>query len=212
MPKRGRDPVEQPTSYAVSGLSSQNHRKRKRNRTGPDSGAPLTTEIPVKMLANLPAKPVVEAVVAPTEDKTSKKKTGKVPRKSPLAIPTKRSLIPGRLKRLAVPKPVSLAARKSDCGTTRIDVNRRGNKVNKGWGTGGFGSSVEASESEDAEEPVKLEGVASVKGKQKAEKIKPDGPELWITRKTSYPAYLRSGVAAFIEKGCVRLNLLFTLA
>lgn len=113
-----------------------------------------------------------------------------------LPIPKKRKVIPGTLRRLALPRPVSTATRKS--GSTREDVNRRGNKINKGQGTGGFQS---AADKEDVGEAVRAD-----EGKEESFKV-PHGAELWINRKTSYPAYLRSGIAAFVEKGWVEYPL-----
>jgi hypothetical protein len=117
--------------------------------------------------------------------------------------PTKRQLISGRLNKLAVPKPQSLAARKGGSGSTRPDINRRGNKINKGWGTGGFDTTPLAG---GAKEDVGEVAGSSREHKQGKPTV-PVGAEMWITRKSSYPAYLKSGVAAFMHKGFVHVFL-----
>lgn len=123
--------------------------------------------------------------------------------------PTKRERIPGRLKRLAVPHPTASSSRTNQhpSGSTKPDVNRRGNKVNKGWGTGGFLSTADLGTMfADAAQPgiqhdAKGKGRAKDGGEVNEKKEMKVAAELWITRKTSYPAYLKSGVAAFVEKG-----------
>ena len=191
MPKRGRDTTDLPTSSAASGQSSQNVRKRKRTRVE-DQKSIIFDNLP----EGLPAKPV-QAVA---ELRIHKAKEN-IRTKIPLLVPTKRPVIAGRLKRLAVPKPVSLAVRSNSSGSTNPNVNRRGNKINKGWGTGGFDGAKDVSAVEHARETDEDMSKENDRTNQKASKNNSDGPELWITRKTSYPAYLRSGVAAFMEKG-----------
>lgn len=150
----------------------------------------------------------------------------------------KRPLLPGTVRRLAVPRPVSLAASsKNPSGSTKEDVNRRGNKISKGQGTGGFASAppfpprtasdtaaLGDDEDEDIGEPTSMAAIdlddtvvvgdddesgslGGIKDKGKGKEreiaapVRGGGAELWVTRKTTYPAYLRAGLAAFSEKG-----------
>lgn len=180
MPKRARDTQDD----ASSQIAASEAPKRKKSRV---SGV-ISTESPHKLGTGA----------------TSSKKGGELStkkKKKGVPEPTKRPLLPGRLNRLAVPKPQSLAARKGGSGSTRPDVNRRGNKINKGWGTGGFDSAPPAA-AVGAEDIGEL---ASDKDKKKqlssSKKSIPEGAEMWITRKSAYSAYLKSGVSAFMQKG-----------
>lgn len=137
----------------------------------------------------------------------------------PIPEPKKRKSIAGRLNRLAVPKPVSQAAKRTGSGSTKPDVNRRGNKINKGWGTGGFDAGVPLNGDEDLGETVTTKADPKGKGKATEANAGSDKPnkseaknvaELWVTRKTSYPSYLRAGLAAFIDRGWVSRTVSLT--
>lgn len=178
MPKRSRDAQEDTSSQ----LAPADKPQRKKTRTS------ITSTGIASQLHRLAAP--------------SKSKQGKAGAKSKgVLIPTKRPHLPGRLNRLAVPKPQSLAARKGGSGSTRPDVNRRGNKINKGWGTGGFDTTplnAAGTTTEDIGESTSAPGKSS---SSKSNKSAPVGAEMWITRKSSYTAYLKAGVAAFMQKG-----------
>lgn len=175
MPKRTRD-VQDDTSSQVAPAEAP-RRKKTRTSTVPTGSA----SEPHKL------------------GSPSKLKKGKRTKVKGVLKPTKRQSIPGRLNRLAVPKPQSLAARKGGSGSTRPDVNRRGNKINSGWGTGGFDTvPMSGIAAEDIGESTSgVDKPAS----NKSNKSVPVGAEMWITRKSSYTAYLKSGVAAFMHKG-----------
>ena len=178
----------------MSGQSTQAQNPRKRRRTRNTS-----ISMPAQLPLDLPVKPA-QAIAAPEARSHKDKK----PKKSLISAPVKRPLIAGQLRKLAVPKPLSIQARKGGSGSTKSDVNRRGNKINKGWGTGGFAGGSDPGVPVDMGEPLNSKDPKQgrdAKSKLKTERKASDGAELWITRKTSYPAYLRSGVAAFIEKG-----------
>jgi len=95
---------------------------------------------------------------------------------------SKRARKLGRVQKLGVVKPKTKPQRVS--GTTKQNVSREGAVMNAGQGTGGFGSS--------SAEPRNASGRIE---------------EIWVTRKTSYAAYLKKGLAAFIERGCRTLQI-----
>jgi hypothetical protein len=196
MPKRPRHSHSQPDSGAAS-PSTVSSAARPSKRTRLDSPAAIVSE---------PAK---------QNQKTTPTKADDIPY---VLKPKKRKQIAGRLNRLAVPKPISLAAKRTGSGSTKPDINRRGNKINKGWGTGGFDAGVPLNGDEDLGEAVvdptttfpesdpkgKGKGKESTASASKTSSAK-NVAELWITRKTSYPSYLKAGIAAFIDKGWVSL-------
>jgi hypothetical protein len=186
MPKRTRDPASSAPS-----ANSQNLRQRKRTRVESQQQKDATSSKKV-------VKPFKETVAPPPkqiEDKVA----------MVISQPKKRKTIPGQLRRLAVPRPSALKKQKNSnaSGSTKPDVNRRGNKINNGMGTGGY--AVAPDFLDDIGVPANVT-TALEKGKGKDEGDDLETParssaELWITRKTSYPAYLKSGVAAFVDKG-----------
>ena len=163
------------------------------------------------------------AAAGKAEGKQQQKKKKKKQREPVAREPKKRPLLAGTLKRLAVPKPISTVVRKSGSGSTRADVNRRGNKINKGWGTGGFHAGVPVlpggedvgtpvgaadkgkgrADAADAEAPVDADEQQARLEEQARKKVV--GEELWIKRAASYPAYMKEGLAAFRSRGCVLL-------
>lgn len=182
MPKRTRDDAAEDASSQATATETRSSKKTR--LTGAAPASPAKVAIPAADIS---------------KTKRSKRTTNK---KAIVLPPSKRPLIPGRLNRLAVPKPQSLAARKSGSGSTRPDVNRRGNKINKGWGTGGFDSApTDTAVGEDIGQ-VAASG-NDRKGRNGSKNSTPVGAEMWITRKSSYAAYLKSGVSAFMEKGWV---------
>jgi hypothetical protein len=177
MPKRARDAQDDTSSQIAPAAEA---RTRKKTRTS-DAPAGSASELH-KLAAG-----------------SSRLRKGKATKVKGVLEPTKRQLLPGRLNRLAVPKPQSLAARKGGSGSTRPDVNRRGNKINRGWGTGGFDTvPLSAATGEDIGESTA--GVGKTASNKPNTSV-PVGAEMWITRKSSYTAYLKSGVAAFMHKG-----------
>lgn len=177
MPKRARDMQED----ASSQIAPAEKPKRKKTRTSAASTGGASQ---------------LHRLAAPSKSQKGGKAAAKV---KGVLIPSKRARLPGRLNKLAVPKPQSLAARKGGSGSTRPDVNRRGNKINKGWGTGGFDTiPLIGATTEDIGESTSATGKAS---SSKSANSVPVGAEMWITRKSSYTAYLKSGVAAFMQKG-----------
>lgn len=188
MPKRPRDPASSAPSASTS--NSQNTGTRQRKRTRVESQKDGSRKKVVK--------PFKETVTAPAAVPAKQKKD-----KVAMIVtqPKKRKIIPGQLRRLAVPRPSALKKQKNTSGSTKPNVNRRGNKINNGMGTGGY---AVAPDIDDIGVPAD-QAAAADKGKGKeqddTEAASKSGAELWITRKTSYPAYLKSGVAAFVEKG-----------
>lgn len=93
----------------------------------------------------------------------------------PLPKPRKRPQLPGKVRKLALPKPATRASRAA--GSTKPQVGKDGAKINGPDGTGGYraGDSV-------AHEIV----------------------ELFVSRKTQYAAYLRRGLDAFVLQRCAR--------
>lgn len=192
MPKRPRRSQSAATTPDVTATSTGEPRPAKRTRL--DSPATTTA-----------TKEIVQADPHQSHPPPAKKLH--------LLEPKKRKPIAGRLNRLAVPKPISLATKRTGSGSTKPDINRRGNKINKGWGTGGFDAGVPLRGDEDLGEAVNNDTAqADPKGKGKEKEVEAtqsakqsssakNMAELWITRKTSYPSYLRAGLAAFVEKG-----------
>ena len=240
-------PSSQPGDAAASAKPRSRARGRARKRArikegaqdgehtdGNGTGRTLedgSEDAPMSVAADQPAevsKPVTvagasaAATTAAAKAANKQQKTKK--QRDPVAArePKKRPLLAGTLKRLAVPKPISTIVRKAGSGSTRADVNRRGNRINKGWGTGGFEAGVPVLPgAEDVGTPV----TAADKGKGRADpadagalvdadeqqarleeqaRKKVAGEELWIKRAASYPAYLKDGLAAFRSRGCVR--------
>lgn len=175
--------------------------KRARETQDDTSSQVAAPEAPKQKKTRLSAVPPASASKPHKLDSSAaSSKKGKRTKKA-VRESRKRPILPGRLNRLAVPKPQSLAARKGGSGSTRPDVNRRGNKINKGWGTGGFDTAPPAGTS--TEDIGELASDKDKKTSSKSNKAAPVGAEMWITRKSAYSAYLKSGVAAFMHKGSV---------
>ena len=192
MPKRPRRSQSSATTPDVTVASMGEPRPAKRTRLDSPAATTTTTET-VQVDSKQPLPPPAN--------------------KLHVLEPKKRKFIAGRLNRLAVPKPISLAAKRTGSGSMKPDINRRGNKINKGWGTGGFDAGIPLRGDEDLGEAVNNDTAqAGPKGKGKEKEVEAtqsakqsssakNMAELWITRKTSYPSYLRAGLAAFVEKG-----------
>lgn len=173
--------------------------KRTRDAQDDTSSQVAPAEVPRRKKTRTSTIPTGSASELHRIGTPSRTRKGKTAKSKGILQPNKRPLLPGRLNRLAVPKPQSLAARKGGSGSTRPDVNRRGNKINKGWGTGGFDSiPLDGTAAEDIGE---INTGETNKASNKSIKPVPVGAEMWITRKSSYTAYLKSGVAAFMQKG-----------
>lgn len=204
MSKRVRESNDSQTAGASQ--DTQNGRQRKRARRG-DVGARIASPAVIKTCGAAQAEGAGAAAADALKSASLKRKAAKRAAREAAALPkpVKRPLLPGHVKRLAVPKPVSLALRKS--GSTKEDVNRRGSKISKGWGSGGFDAIDTAANGED----LGISTATTDKGKAAESKSKPaqgkkkavNSAEVWVTRKTSYSAYMRSGLATFINKGYV---------
>ena len=203
MPKR-------PLEADISQPTPSDSRKNKRARiSGANDGVSTSR---AQSVALLPLKTLGTLQVT-AADKTAAKKAARKAAKhaqSAGSLPHKRPLLPGRVKRLGVPRPQSLTVRNSS-GSTKADVNHRGSKITKGWGSGGFDVGVPLTAADDEDIGVGVSVTVPVgtkdKGKAKAtpneaKKAKSQpAAELWVTRRTSFSAYIRSGVAAFVDKG-----------